>query len=100
MSSHRKTDVDLVDLSLRHTLKNWVGRSQPPVDGKSRLINAAFQTRRDFSRKKLSKISGLISMSRQENFIEVYLVSFKISPFYSLQPGSIGLNYSHSVNAK
>ena len=100
MSLRRKVDAELVDLGLKHALKNWAHRSQPPADGKSRLINAAMQTKKSFSKNRVAKISGFISMSLHENFIEIYLVSFKNIPYYSLQPGGIGLNFSHGLNTK
>jgi len=100
MSLRRKMDAELVDLGLKHALKNWAHRSQPPLDGKARLINAAMQTKKSFSRNRVAKISGFVSMSLHENFIEIYLESFKNIPYYSLQPGGIGLNFSHGLNTK
>ena len=100
MSLRRKMDDDLIDLGLKHALKNWASRSQPPAGGKARLINAAMHTKKSFSKNRVAKLSGFVSMSLHENFIEIYLESFKNTPYYSLQPGSIGLNFSHGLNAK
>jgi hypothetical protein len=100
MSSHRKTDPELVDLGLKHALKNWVQRNQPPLDGKTRLINSAMGTKRTYARNRVSRISGLASMSMHESFLEIYLASFRITPYYSLQPGSMGLNFSRGVIAR
>jgi hypothetical protein len=91
MSSHKKMDEGIFDLSLRHSLKNWVMRSQPPVDGKSRLLKAAMQTSRRSSNHKISKISGLISMTLNESFNEIYLDIYKMPQRYSLQPGTLGI---------
>lgn len=100
MSSRRKMDAERIDLGLRHALKNWAHRHQPPVDGKSRLINAAMHTKKSFPKNRVAKISGFISMTLHENFIEIYLESFKNMPYCSLQPGGIGLNFSHGLNTK
>jgi hypothetical protein len=40
----RKPQHDALDLSLRRSLQNWAARQQPPVDGRSRLLQAAGQT--------------------------------------------------------
>ena len=40
MNSHSQPD-DLLDLSLRHSLKNWVTHKDPPADGRDRLLAAA-----------------------------------------------------------
>jgi hypothetical protein len=93
-------DDDLIDLSLKHALKNWASRSPAPVDGKSRLINSALNAKKSFSKNRIAKLSGFVSMSLHENFIEIYLEIFKNTPQYSLQPGSMGLNFSHGLNAK
>jgi hypothetical protein len=99
MSSRKKMDEGIFDLSLRHSLKNWVMRSQPPVDGKSRLLKAAMQTSRPGSNQKFSKISGLVSMTLNESFIEIYLDIYKMPIRYSLKPGTIGLNYTNGLVA-
>ena len=39
MNSHNQPD-DLLDLSLRHSLKNWAAHNDPPVDGRERLLEA------------------------------------------------------------
>lgn len=93
-------DTDILDLSLKHTLKNWVSRSKPPVDGKSRLLNLAAGSPLRVSPSKVSKISILISMTLNDNFIQIYLDSFKQTPYYSLQPGSMSMNYTNLMTAK
>jgi hypothetical protein len=99
MSLRKKSVEDLLDLSLRHSLKNWVARSQPPVDGKSRLLKAAMQTSRISPNPKTSKFSGLVSMTLNESFIEIYLDIYKMPLRYSLQPGTIGVNYTNGLVA-
>jgi len=94
MSLRKKMEFDSIDLSLKHTLRNWVGRSQPPADGKSRLLNAAMQNNRAVTQQKASKLSGLISMALNEHFIQVYIESFKKTPYYSLQPGAMIMNFT------
>ncbi len=98
MSLRRKMDNELIDLSLKHVLKNWAHRSQPPLDGKSRLINSAMQNKSARSSNSLSKILGWISMSFRVNFNENYLESYKYIPYYSLPPVGIGLNFSQIEN--
>ena len=100
MSLPKKVEFDSMDLSLKHTLKNWVGRSQPPADGKSSLLNAAVQNNRAVPQQKVSKLSGLISMALNEHFIQVYLDSFKKTPYYSLQPGAMLMNFTTGMTAK
>ena len=56
MNSRNQTD-DVFDLSLDRSLKNWVDRKNPPVDGRAKLLKAAEQQKRSFSRVKLLKIN-------------------------------------------
>ena len=42
MNSHNPSD-ELIDLSLRHSLKNWTAHQAPPEDGRDRLLKAARQ---------------------------------------------------------
>ena len=93
-------DTDILDLSLKHTLKNWVSRSKPPVDGRSRLLNDAAGTSRQASPAKMSKISILVSMTLNDNFIQIYRDSFKQIPYYSLQPGAMSMNYTNLMTVK
>jgi hypothetical protein len=39
MNSHNQPD-DLIDLSLRHSLKNWAAHKAPHADGRDRLLAA------------------------------------------------------------
>jgi hypothetical protein len=100
MSLRKKMEFDSTDLSIKHTLKNWVGRSKPPADGKSRLLKAATQHNRAASHQKVSKLSGLISMTLNEHFNQIYLESFKKNPYYSLQPGSMIMNFTTGMTTK
>jgi hypothetical protein len=56
MNSRNLTD-DVFDLSLDRSLKNWVDRKYPPADGRAKLLKAAVQQKRSFSRVKLPKIN-------------------------------------------
>jgi hypothetical protein len=40
MNSHNQLD-DMLDLSFRHTLKNWVNHQDPPAGGREHLLAAA-----------------------------------------------------------
>ena len=40
MNSHNKPD-NMLDLSFRHSLKNWVNHQDPPTDGREQLLAAA-----------------------------------------------------------
>jgi hypothetical protein len=93
-------DSDILDLSLKHTLKNWVNRGKPPVDGKARLLNSAARIPQQTSHEKTSRLSILISMTLNESFIQIYLDSFKKTPYYSLQPGAMNMNYTNLMTAK
>jgi hypothetical protein len=42
MNSRNQSD-GIFDLSLNHTLKNWVDRKSAPTDGRDRLLVAALQ---------------------------------------------------------
>ena len=42
MNSHNQPD-DLIDLSLRHSLKNWTAQKDLPAGGRERLLVAARQ---------------------------------------------------------
>jgi hypothetical protein len=96
-SPKNREDVNTLDLSLKHTLKNWAARSQPPADGKTRLFNAVTQRSFQGTPLEASKFSRWISMTLSERFVEIYLDSFKTAPYFSLQPGGLIINYPNSV---
>ena len=100
MSLRKRVDADLIDLSLKHTLKNWASRSEPPADSKASLLNAALRAPKRASRSRIDKLTGWVSMSISDNFIEIYFESFKKNPQYSLQPGTIGLNFTGGLTVK
>lgn len=97
MSLRKKMEFDSIDLSIKHTLKNWVGASQPPADGKSRLLKAASQPNRAVTHPKVSILSGLISMRLNDHFNHLYLERCKETPIYSLQPGAMIMNYPNGI---
>jgi hypothetical protein len=39
MNSRNQPD-ELIDLSLRHSLKNWAAQQAPPINGRDRLLKA------------------------------------------------------------
>lgn len=93
-------ETDILDISLRHTLKNWVGCSKPPADGKRRLLAAASTMSRVTSKSKMSKISILISMTLNDDFLQLYLEGSKKNPYYSLFPGTMSIYYHNGLFAK
>ncbi|MCJ7701116.1 MAG: hypothetical protein MUO62_06000 [Anaerolineales bacterium] len=100
MSLPKRMDTDNLDLSLKHTLKNWINRSHSPTEGRERLLNAVVQPSLQPSKPKVSKITGFVSMTLNENFLEIYLERFKSAPYNSLQPGAIYMNFASSVIAQ
>lgn len=95
-----REDTDILDLSLKYTLRNWAGRSKPPFDGKEHLLNAASGISRKASAPKRSKIAVLISINLNEEFLKLYLESSKRTPYYSLLPGALSINFPNSMFAK
>ncbi len=93
MNSHKKVEDKNLDITLRRSLKNWVASKQPPPDGKERLLRAAEQE----SKPKASFISAMVYIALSDQLGELYLERFRVSPFYSLQPGSISLSSMKSV---
>ncbi len=101
MSLPRNQDeTDILDLSLKHILRNWVGRSKSPADCKTYLLNAASGMSRKPSTPKKSKIAILISMTLNDDFLELYLESSRKTPYYSLLPGAMSMNYPNGMFAK
>jgi hypothetical protein len=97
MNLHKRKLTDTLDLRLKHTLKNWTGHSQPPADGKARLLTAAMKASRRATTPKVRKYSGISSMRLNEYFVQVYLESFKETPSFSLQPGAMIMNYPNVI---
>lgn len=71
MNSRNRPD-DLLDLSLRHSLKNWTAHQEPPAEVREQLLSAAKQQK---STPKRSKPARLIfsgwSFQFQYNFNEM-----------------------------
>lgn len=65
MNSHNQPD-DMLDLSLRHSLKNWAAHQDPPTDGRERLL-AAVKEANSLSTQKKSKFRFWWSFSFQKN---------------------------------
>lgn len=93
-------EADILDLSLRHTLKNWASRFTPPVNGKSNLLDAASKMSREASKSKMSKMAILISMILDDDFLELYLEGSKKTPYYPLFPSSMSGYYHNGLYAK
>ena len=93
-------EVDILDLSLNHTLKNWVGRFNPPADGKSNLLDAASKMSREAPAAKMSRVAILVSMILNEDFLELYLEGSKKTPYYPLFPSTMSVYYPNGLYAK
>jgi len=70
MNSHNHTD-DMLDLSFEHSLKNWVARKNPPVNGREQLLAAASQQEIVKPRRRISRFSLGWSLQYQSNLSEV-----------------------------
>ena len=88
MNSHDQPD-ELIDLSLRHSLKNWAAHSELPADGRDRLL-AAVQEESHLPERKLSKFKFKWSFGFQANQ-EV----LNVRPIYSYTLESV---YSFKAN--
>lgn len=56
MNSHKKPN-EILDLSLSHSLKNWVNRKNLPAQGRNRLLAAAAQQEIPSFQHKLAKFA-------------------------------------------
>ena len=65
MNSHNQPD-DMLDLSFRHSLKNWVNHQKPPADGREQLLATAKEAD-SLSKNRKSKFKFWWSFSFQEN---------------------------------
>ena len=79
MSSPKNIDMSLLDLGLKHSLKNWAARNQPPLDGKKQLlIKAAQVSKKGKNRKTFSVIFGLFGVYQSDLFSEIYHERLKL----------------------
>ncbi len=85
MSLRKKANLDMLDISLRQCLRNWVARACPPQGGRERLLQSAAKV----SSPRPTKITGLVYLALGDEGGELYLERFKIFPYYSLHPGSL-----------
>ena len=53
MNSHNDQGLNIVDMSLRRVLKNWISRESPPVDTRARLLYRASMRNRRLSQMRL-----------------------------------------------
>ena len=84
MSSHRNSDMDMLDNSLRRSLKNWVARQPLPLDGKERLLESAALA----SPKKTFKLPKFLFMNLSQNSADLAFNRFAKATAYSLQAGA------------
>jgi hypothetical protein len=86
MNSHNRPD-QLIDLSLRHSLKNWAAQQAPPAGGRDRLLKAVREDRSSPERK-LFKFNFGWSFSfafNQETINSQPLYSYALENVYSLK---------------
>ena len=93
MSSHNRLNEKTSELGLKHILKNWSSRQQPPKDGKARLLKAAAKE----PDPSMSFLSVLIYLAVNDNVSDLYVTRYKTSPVYTVQPGSLGLSTSKGM---
>lgn len=75
MNSHNHSD-DLLDLSLEHSLKNWVARKNPPINGRERLLAVARQQEISKPQHWVSRLNLSALIRYQNNLSEVAIRSF------------------------
>ena len=89
MNSHNRSN-EVFDLSLKHTLKNWVDRKEVPAGGRDQLLSAAAQQEISSPERKHSKLNFGWSFRFQGN-----LESLAVRPVYGYSIESI---YSLKAN--
>lgn len=86
MNSHNQPD-ELIDLSLRHSLKNWAAHREPPVDGRARLLAAvqaeSYQPERKLSKFRFKWSFGFQGKQEVLNVRPIY--SYTLESVYSLK---------------
>ena len=82
MNSHDQPD-ELIDLSLRHSLKNWAIHKENPAGGRDRLL-AAVQEEGSPPKRKRSKFNFGWSFRFSEN-----QEAFNVRPFYGYALDSV-----------
>ncbi|HBX67901.1 MAG TPA: hypothetical protein DEH25_00490 [Chloroflexi bacterium] len=89
MSSHNHHD-DTLDLSLRHTLKNWTAREIPPSDTREELLAAALRQEAPTPRIKPARFNfGGWSFQFQNEFSEIsvrVIYQYNLESVYALKP--------------
>jgi len=88
MNSHNHPD-DLLDLSLRHSLKNWTAHKSPPSEIREQLLATARQQKEAVKRPKPARFSfSGWSFQFQYNFNEMTLRSiyrYNLESVYTLK---------------
>lgn len=86
MSLPKNDRISTVDFSLERTLKNWVGRKEPPLDGKAGLLQSAARQ----SLPKISIFSMYITLATEHD-TELYLYRLKMTDVSSLRLCAFGM---------
>ncbi len=93
MSSHKRANSDIVDISIQRCLKNMVEQEPPPRDGRARLLRAVlYRTAR-----KPSRVSMLIHLVIGEQGSELYLQRFRVAPCQPLNLGGVAWFPAHGM---
>ena len=69
MSLHKKAEMDTLDISLKHSLKNWVAATSPPSNGKRRLLQAAS----NIPQRRQSRLAAFLVFAMNDDYINIHL---------------------------
>jgi hypothetical protein len=79
MNSPKNINMALLDLGLKHSLKNWSSRNRPPMDGKKRLLLKVAQiSKKERTRKASSLIFWLFGVNHSDFYSKIYHERLKL----------------------
>ena len=89
MSLRKKSEMDIIDIGLKHSLKNWAASQHPPADGRSRLLDAVERTTK---RTEKSNAASFFLWALTDDYNDFYLERFKDIRSRFLVTGAISAN--------
>jgi len=89
MNLHKKTEMDVFDLGLKHTLKKWAVRQHPPLDGKARLVDTVIQRTRE---PKESRIAIFLMWAFNDNYNNIHFERFSNIHHIFIASGAVSAN--------
>jgi hypothetical protein len=89
MNLHKRREMDIIDIGLKHSLKNWSERQHPPADGKSRLLGSAVRAEKE---KEKNKAASFFLWALNDDYSDFYLERFKDIRSRFLLTGAISAN--------